>query len=547
MFKRTAAALVVSAALTASVAFSQTAPNPTQQAIANADGPVPTFRITVVGRTTPAINYRPRRGDTKIDFSGTPLMPQAHGDATVSGEQGYIQIDAHFKKLTPASRFGREYLTYVLWAITPEGRAANLGEIQVDDEDADVKVTTQLQAFGLIVTAEPYFAVSQPSDVVVMENLVRERTKGSVEVIQAKYELLKRGSYLMNQDASALKVREIEPGSRLDLAQARNAVELARLAGADRFATETFDKAVTQLALAETARERRRGGNEIMMPARQAAQTAEDARLVGLQRQEEAYQAEQRTLALTREQDALGRASAEEARRRQAESDTQAAAAARDAAQRDTQTAAAARLAAERDTQAAAAARDAAERDRAAANAALVAAETARTQAEAAQRTAEAQTQQAESAAAQSERDKVVLRGQLRDQLNLVLETRESARGLIVNLSDVLFDSASSNLKAGAREKLARVSGILVTHPGLRMEIEGHTDSVGTDDYNQGLSSRRAESVRVYLVDQRIPTASVGASGLGESHPVATNDTAAGRQQNRRVEMIVSGDIIGTR
>lgn len=547
MFKRTAAALVVSAALTASVAFSQTAPNPTQQAIANADGPVPTFRITVVGRTTPAVNYRPRRGDTKIDFSGTPLMPQAHGDATVSGEQGYIQIDAHFKKLTPASRFGREYLTYVLWAVTPEGRAANLGEIQVDDEDADVKVTTQLQAFGLIVTAEPYFAVSQPSDVVVMENIVRDGTKGSVEVIQAKYELLKRGSYLMNQDASALKVTEIEPGSRLDLAQARNAVELARLAGADRFAAETFDKAVQQLALAETARERRRGGNEIMMPARQAAQTAEDARIVGLQRQEEAYQAEQRKLALTREQDALGRANAEEARRRQAESDTQAAAAARDAAQRDTQTAAAARLAAERDTQAAAAARDAAERDRAEANAALVAAETARTQAEAAQRAAEAQTQQAESAAAQSERDKVVLRGQLRDQLNVVLETRETARGLIVNLSDVLFDTASSNLKPGAREKLARVSGILVTHPGLRLEIEGHTDSVGTDDYNQALSSRRAESVRVYLVDQRIPTDSVGASGLGEGHPVATNDTAAGRQQNRRVEMVVSGDIIGTR
>ena len=559
MFKRTAAVLVVSAALTASVAFSQTAPNPTQQAIANADGPVPTFRITVVGRTTPAINYRPRRGDTKIDFSGTPLLPQAHGDATVSGEQGYIQIDAHFKKLTPASRFGREYLTYVLWAITPEGRAANLGEIQVDDEDADVKVTTQLQAFGLIVTAEPYFAVSQPSDVVVMENVVREGTNGSVEVIQAKYELLKRGSYLMNQDASALKVKEIEPGSRLDLAQARNAVELARLAGADRFAAETFDKAVQQLALAETARERRRGGNEIMMPARQAAQTAEDARLVGLQRQEEAYQAEQRTLALTREQDALGRASAEEARRRQAESATQAAgdargsraertaAAARDAAERDTATAAAARLAAERDTQAAAAARDAAERDRAEANAARVAAETARTQAESAQRTAEAQTQQAQSAAAQSERDKVVLRGQLRDQLNLVLETRESARGLIVNLSDVLFDTASSNLKAGAREKLARVSGILVSHPGLRLEIEGHTDSVGTDDYNQGLSSRRAESVRVYLVDQRIQSDSVGASGLGEGHPVATNDTAAGRQQNRRVEMIVSGDIIGTR
>jgi outer membrane protein OmpA-like peptidoglycan-associated protein len=547
MFTRTAAALVTTAALTAGVAFSQSVPNPTQHVIAPADGPVPIFRISVVGRTTPAINYRPRRGDTKIDFSGSPLLPQAHGDATVSGEQGYIQIDAHFKKLEPATRFGREYLTYVLWAVTPEGRAVNLGEIQVDDNDADMKVTTQLQAFGLIVTAEPYFAVSQPSDVVVMENVVRDDTNGSVEIIEAKYELLKRGSYLMNQDAATFTLKAIEPGSRLDLAQARNAVELARLAGADRFAAETFDKAVKQLAVAEAARERRRGGNEIMMPARQAAQTAEDARVVGLQRQEESYRAEQRALALKQQQDALGLARSEEARRRQAESDTRAAGAARLAAERDTQAATAARDAAERDTQAAALARDAAERDRAEANAARVAAETARTQAESAQRTAEAQTQQAQSAAAQAERDKVLLRAQLRDQLNLVLETRESARGLIVNLSDVLFDTASSNLKPGAREKLARVSGILVSHPGLRLEIEGHTDNVGTDAYNQGLSSRRAESVRVYLVEQRIQADSVGASGLGEGHPVATNDTAAGRQQNRRVEMIVSGDIIGTR
>src|SRR5699024_8675254 len=151
MFTRTAAALVATAALTAGVAFSQSAPNPTQQSNGPSDAPVPIFRITVVGRTTPAINYRPRRGDTKIDFSGTPLLPEAQGDATVSGEQGYIQIDAHFKKLESATRFGREYLTYVLWAVTPEGRAVNLGEIQVDDHDADVKVTTQLQAFGLIV------------------------------------------------------------------------------------------------------------------------------------------------------------------------------------------------------------------------------------------------------------------------------------------------------------------------------------------------------------------------------------------------------------
>jgi outer membrane protein OmpA-like peptidoglycan-associated protein len=580
MFRQAASVLLASGVLTAGIALSQTPPNPTQQQIVVSEGQVPLFRITVVGRTTPAINYRPRRGDTKVDFRGTALMPQARGEAKVSGEQGYMNVEARFDKFESASRFGREYLTYVLWAVTPEGRATNLGEIQVDGDDAKVKVTTELQAFGLIVTAEPYFAVTQPSDVVVMENVVRDGTEGSVEVIQAKYELLKRGSYLMNQDAGRFNIKPLEPGSSLDLAEARNAVALARLAGADRFAKDTFDKAAGLLATAEEAKEKRRGGNAVMMPARQAAQTAEDARLVGLQRQEDAFLAEQKGQALAREQDALNLAQGEAARRRQAERDTQAATVARLGAERDTQAARAARLGAERDTQAATEARLGAERDTQAATAARLAAEletqtataarlaaeleaqraaagqvaaergratdadAARSAAEAARLAAEAQAQ---GAAAQSEQDKGALRARLREQLNVILETRETARGLIVNLSDVLFDTASSTLKPGAREKLARVSGILVSHPGLRLELEGHTDSVGTDEYNQQLSERRAESVRVYLVGQRIASTSVGAAGLGESHPVATNDTATGRQQNRRVELVVSGDIIGRR
>jgi outer membrane protein OmpA-like peptidoglycan-associated protein len=559
MFRQTAAVLLTAGVLTASVASSQAPPpNPTQQAIAESQGPVPLFRITVVGRTTPAINYRPRRGDTKIDFSGTALMPQARGNATVSGEQGYIQIEARFDKLESPARFGREYLTYVLWAITPEGRANNLGEIQVDDDDAKVKVTTELQAFGLIVTAEPYFAVTQPSDVVVMENVVRAGTTGSVEVIQAKYELLKRGSYLMNQDAARLNIKPLEPGSPLDLAEARNAVELARLAGADRFATETFDKAAGLLANAEEAKVRRRGGNAIMMPARQAAQTAEDARLIALQRQEEAYQTEQRGLAQARERSALDRAQAEEARRRQAELETQSAAAARGAAERDTTDANAARLAAERERTTAnegrlAAERErtaadegrlAAERDSAAANAARSAAENAQALAESGRRAAE---QQAQGAAAQSERDQAALRERLREQLNVILETRETARGLIVSLSDVLFDTASADLKPGAREKLARISGILVSHQGLQLDVEGHTDSVGTGTYNQQLSERRATAVSGFLVQQGLAQAAVGTAGFGESQPVATNGTSVGRQQNRRVELVVTGEAIGRR
>jgi outer membrane protein OmpA-like peptidoglycan-associated protein len=548
MFKRTIAIILSAGTLASGVAFAQQAPNPTQRSIDPSPGPTPIFRVTIVGRTTPAINYRPRRGDTQVDMTGTALLPLARGVAKVAGEQGYMKIEARFEKLEPASRFGREYLTYVLWAITPEGRAVNLGEIQVDDAKSKLEVTTQLQAFGLIVTAEPYFAVTQPSDVVVLENEVRTDTKGSVEVIQAKYELRTRGAYLMNQDATRLTIKPLEPGSPLDLAQARNAVELARLAGADRFAAETFDKAAGLLASAEQARTARRGGNAIMMPARQAAQTAEDARLVGLKRQEEAFEADQRNAVIARERVAAARVQDETARRRDAEAAAEAATAGRAAAEREANASNEARLAAQRDASVAADARIAAERARATdADNALLAAETARAQAEAARAAAEAKSQSdAATAAARSEQDKAALRAQLREQLNVILDTRETARGLIVNLSDVLFDTGRSELKPGAREKLARISGILSLHPGLRLEVEGHTDNVGTDDSNQRLSERRGESVRTYLVQQGIPSTAVGTIGLGETKPVATNGTASGRQQNRRVELIVSGESIGT-
>ena len=521
MYRRTTAALLIAGALATGAAAPE----------ATAQDQVPVFRVVVVGRTTPAINYRPRSGETKIDFVGTPLSPQARGDATVKGERGYIEIDANFENLQAPTRFGPEYLTYVVWAVTPEGRATNLGELQVSGDDGELRVTTELQAFGLIVTAEPYFAVTQPSDVVVMENAPRkegvfqDKTIGSMEVIDAKYELLKRGTYLMNQDAAQLKVKPLEPGAPLDLAEARNAVELARLAGADRHAADTFAKATRLLADAELAREQRRNRNMIMQPARQAAQTAEDARLISLQRQEEAFNANQQKLAQEREAAARAQAEAEAARRAQAETDKLKADADRLAAER-------ARADADMEAQ-----RMARER---------LAAEAARAQADAARAAAEAQAQQAQAAAAQAERERAELRDKLRQQLNQVLETRETARGLIVNVSDVLFDFDSANLKPGAREKLARVSGILLTTPGLDIEVEGHTDNVGPDSYNQRLSEQRASSVRDYLLRQGITPEAVATAGLGESQPVVANDTAAGRQQNRRVELVVSGEAIGT-
>jgi outer membrane protein OmpA-like peptidoglycan-associated protein len=523
-------------------AAAQVAIPPAQPSDVNA--PTPLFRVTVVGRTTAAINYRPRSGETRVDLVGTALLPEARGYADVSGEKGYIEIDARFRKMQPATRFGSEYLTYVMWAITPEGRAKNLGEVQIDDDDARVQVTTEFQAFALIVTAEPYFAVTQPSDVVVMENLVRDDTKGKVETVQAKYELLKRGSYLMNQSTN-FKVKPLEPGAPLDLAEARNAVELARLAGADRYAADSFAKAQRLLSDAERAREKRKRGNDVMMPARQAAQTAEDARLIALQRQEDEFVAQERARAAERERAALDRAQAEreraqaeEARRRQAELDAQSAAAARAAAERE-------RLEIERARQEALKAQSDAERARAEAEAARQAADAAKLAADSEAQQARAQAQQAQAAAAQAEQEKAALRERLREQLSVVLETRETARGLIVNVSDVLFDTGSATLKPGAREKLARVAGILAAHPDLKIEIEGHTDSVGGDEYNQRLSERRAESVRSYLVQQKIPPTAVDAEGFGESRPVATNATTAGRQQNRRVELVVSGESIG--
>ena len=575
MYRRFLTLLAVAASVSAGSASAQTAQPNGNLTIQFQDAQLP-----AVGRTTAAVNYRPRQGDTKIDFAGTALLPGAKGTAEVSGAKGYMQIDARFDKLQPPTRFGQEYLTYVLWAVTPEGRAKNLGEVQYDNADARVKVTTDLQAFGLIVTAEPYFAVTQPSDVVVMENIVRDDTKGKIEAIQARYQALPRGTYLMKREANQLKVKALEPGAPLDLAQARNAVELARFAEADRYAAEPFAKATGLLAEAEQARERHRNKNEIMMAARQAVQTAEDARTLAMHARQEEYQATQRAASAAREQTALAQAREaanraqqaesqrdlaeraarlEQEQRRQAEFDAKARDAARIQAEQqsrdeqvrrqqaelDAQSRETARVQAEAQARAEQERRAQAEAEARVATAQNAAAERDRAEALAARRAAETEAAQAKATVAQSEQEKQALRAKLQEQLNVILETRETARGLIVNVSDVLFDTGSANLKPGAREKLARVAGVIASHPGLNIAVEGHTDSVGSTEYNQRLSEERAASVHDYLIRQGISPAAVGTSGFGESQPVASNGSAEGRQQNRRVELVVTGAAIG--
>jgi outer membrane protein OmpA-like peptidoglycan-associated protein len=517
-----------------------TAPNPTQQQVElSGPGEAPVFSVTVVSRTTKAVNYRHRGGATKVDMQGTTLLPEARAEAKVESKQGYIEIEIEFDDLAPATRYGPEYLTYVMWAITPEGRATNLGEVLLNGDKSKLNVTTELQAFGLIVTAEPYFAVSQPSDVVVMENIIRDDTRGKVEIVEAKYELLKRGQYVMDP-SQTVTTRLNDSKVPLELYEARNAVELARFAGADQYAAETYQKAQTSLSQAEDYLSRKAGKKSIVMMAREAVQTAEDARLIAIQRQEEERLAQERREAAEREEDARARAEEQARLREFAEAEAQREARERAAAQE-------ARLAAERARAEADLAAQRSARERADAEAARAAAmrqqEAAQLEAQRAQLAADEANRMRE----QAEREQAALRDRLQEQLNVVLETRESARGLIVNMSDVLFDVDKATLKPGAREKLAKISGILMAYPGLHMEIEGHTDSTGTDEYNQQLSERRAQSVQSYLVEQGIKSEDIlGVRGYGEAKPVATNDNTTGRQQNRRVELVVSGDVIGS-
>ena len=337
--------------------------------------------------------------------------------------------------------------------------------------------------------------------------------------------------------------------------------QIAQWAGADRYAGDTYQKAAQLLDEAENYQMRHHPEKKpAAMIAREAVQTAEDARLISLKRIEDERQAKEKQAAADREAAAKAQADAEAQRRQVAEQAQLAAQQAANQANLDRASAEAARAAAiadadriRREAEAARAAAQA-ETDRLRQQAAAERAnlEAARAAAEAQQRAAQTDAERARLAAdeanrlrAQSEQEKAALKEQLRQQLNTILETRSTARGLIVNMSDVLFDTAKYTLRPGAREKMAKVSGILLAHPSLRIEVEGHTDSVGGEEYNQRLSEQRAAAVRDYLVQNGIPMSNVTAVGFGKTRPVVSNDTAAGRQQNRRVELVVSGDEIG--
>jgi outer membrane protein OmpA-like peptidoglycan-associated protein len=557
------------------------APSPVQHSTqidaGMAAGAPPVYRITVVARTTKAINYNHRSGSTEIGFRGTALLPDARGEAKVESRQGVIRIDARMDRLQPATKFGPEYLTYVMWAITPEGRATNVGEVLLDGDKTKLDATTELQSFGLIVTAEPYFAVTQPSDVVVMENFVRPDTTGTIEQVDAKYELLQRGQYTLNVNPAEITPMRLESKVPLELYEARNAVQIARWTGAERYAPETFQKAVQGLENAEGYLTGKAGKKPIGTVAREAVQMAEDARIITVKKIDEERLTNERLAGADREaraESARVAAQADAARvardaetaqvAAQTEADRvkqeniakmDAAQNAADLAKRDhaAQMAAAQteadRLKRENDAKTTAAQTEA-DRLKKDSDAQMAAAQTEadrlKRENDAQRASTQAELDRAAKEKTQAEAEKTELRAQLLAQFNAVLQTRDTARGLIVNMSDVLFDTAKYSLRPLAREKLAKVAGIVSGHPGLRLDVEGHTDSVGGDEYNQQLSEQRGGAVRDYLTQQGMPASSVTSKGFGKTQPVASNNTAAGRQLNRRVEIVISGDVIGT-
>ena len=541
--------LLAVATMLGASAFGQSSP----QLIPLAD-PAPSanlYHSIVISRTVQAVNYEHRGQATKVDFAGTTLMPTADGWARVENKRGNLAITAEFGNLDKPTGFGGEYLTYVMWAISPEGRPVNLGEVLVgDNHRSKLRTTTDLQSFALIVTAEPYYAVRQPSDVVVLENIVRSDTRGTSEAVNAKYELLERGGYIPTGykfDPVVLKAR-----LPLEFFEARNAVRIAQSEGAEEYAGDSYRHAVELMNAADSAAtDRHSSRQELIATSRQVVQTAEDARAIAVKRIDEARLTSERRASADTQIVLQGQSDAANRQKERAQAETA-------RAQSDTAKAQSDNAQAQADNTNAQATAAKAQSDMAANQAASAAAISVATadadQAHQTAQQAQSDADQARLAAGaaeekqqQAEDNQAALRARLSDQLNSILQTHDSVRGLIVNMSDVLFDTGKYTLKPGAREKLAKVAGILLAYPGLAIEVGGYTDNVGSDALNQTLSENRADSVRDYLVQQGVARASVTAKGFGNSDPVAENDDASGRQQNRRVELVVSGESIGDR
>lgn len=478
----------------------------------------PMYRVTVIQRTVDAVNYQYRNGPTKIDFRGTVLLPSAKGDATVDSQKGHTEIDARFEGLEAPQRFGAEYLSYVLWAITPDGAPHNLGEVVPNGSNkAHLPVTTALQSFGLIVTAEPYAAVRHPGDVVVLQNEVRPDTVGEIGPVEARVELMPRGHYTWNVPASesagvanAPKVSMSRYEAILQTYEAQNAIGIAGTAGAQQYAPDVYAKAQQELAQAQQLQLGKGNDDLVVQHARAATEIAEDARIIAERR---------------RQDDALI------------------------AARQDTAEAQEARLRAEAK----------AEREKERADNALTQAQLEREARERAEADARIAREQAEQATVvtvqptpapmtqtvtitQSNQDDAArqTREQLLHRLNMAIVTRDTPRGLDATLNDADFDR--SQLRPQAANAVARMAALLLAQPGLRVSVEGNSDT----PEGSGLATQRAQAVTAALTAAGIPPQQISCQSFGNSRPLVSNATEQGRIENRRVEIVITGDAIGT-
>ncbi|MBI1356685.1 MAG: OmpA family protein [Acidobacteria bacterium] len=493
--------------------------------------PVNAVKALRATRSTMGISY-PEGPTITVDLQGTQRDPEARGKAKVERKRGETDVKVKIDHIKPATYFGGDLATYVLWIVSPEGHIDNAGEFIVRGDEIKLDVSTPLQTFGMFVTAEPHFLVSTPSEYVVLENskprndLTGQMMKGST----IKYRGMD-GIYSANRQ-TLVGVERQKQEVRTDMKQARMAVDLAERAGAAEYSPDKLAEAKSKLNDLINAVEAKTGDTIVMSMGHEIVRIAVDAQK---EAEEKAFQAaldaersEHRTeiMSLQSSIDAAND-EAEKARllAEQREMKIQMEQRARQSAMAEAQEAAAK------------AAEEARKRELAEQRAMAAAQEADRMASARNQAELEAQRARAEADRANAERE--AARNQMRQALSMVVETRETARGLILNLPDILFDFDKATLRPEARETLSRVCGVLSVARGYDLSVEGHTDSVGSDAYNQTLSEKRAQSVQTYFNACQLPSVKVTAQGFGESKPIASNDSADGRQKNRRVEIVI--------
>ncbi len=482
-------------------------------------------------RSAMGISY-PEGPTITVELKGTQRDPQAHGKAKVERKRGETDVKIKIDDIKPATYFGGDYSTYVLWLVSPEGHIDNAGEFIVRGDDIKLDVSTPLQTFGMFVTAEPHFLVSTPSEFVVLEN-TKPKNEITGQVMKGstiKYRVFD-GIYSAPRETLA-GVPTQKDEVRTDMKQARVAVELAERAGAAEYSAAKLSEARQKLDSLIAAVEAKKPDSLIMSMGHEVVRIAVDAQK---EAEEKAFQAaleaersKHRTeineleISINAAQDEAEKARLlAEQRQMKIEMEQRARenalAEAREAAERAEEEARKRRLAEE--------------------NALAARAEASRLAS--AKDAAEADAARAREEAARAAAEREAARNQMRKALSMVVETRETARGLILNLPDILFDFDKATLRPEARERISRVCGVLSVARGYDLSVEGHTDSIGPDAYNQTLSEKRAASVQDYFNSCELPDVNVSAKGFGESKPIASNDTNEGRQKNRRVEIVI--------